>query len=293
MTRQNLTRRANAKINLSLDLTGVLPDGYHAICTVMQSVTLCDRVTLRGGKAGIRLFCDDPAVPTDRRNTAYAAAEAFYTAAGRAPAVEIAIEKHIPSQAGLGGGSADAAAVLLGLNELHGFCLPQTTLLALALGVGADVPFCLLGGTRLCMNKGEVMAPLPPFAAHVVIAKPATGVSTAAAFQKFDSAPVLSHPRNDDVLFHCAKGAYPAALACAGNLFEQLCDVPEGAAIKRTLREYGACYAAMSGSGSAYFGLFTSAEEARRAAAALQSSVPFISVCETAGPTPAQAEEEG
>ncbi len=282
MPEQSVTRAANAKINLSLDLTGILPDGYHAICTVMQSVSLCDTVTLAPGAAGIRLSCSAPEVPTDKRNTAFAAAEAFYAAAGLAPCVDIHIEKRVPSQAGLGGGSADAAAVLHCLNERHGFPLGEDTLLRIALGVGADVPFCFLGGTRLCLNKGEVMAKLPPFAAHVVIAKPRAGVSTAAAFRKFDSAPPLRHPKNDDFLFYMMRGDYEAAFACAGNLFEQLTHVPEGDCIKQSMRENGAYYAAMSGSGSAYFGLFCTREAAVRAAGALRETVPFVAVCETA-----------
>ena len=282
MPEQSLTRAANAKINLSLDLTGILPDGYHAVNTVMQSVSLCDAVTVEPGETGIRLSCSAPEVPTDRRNTAYAAAEAFYAAAGIAPGIHIHIEKRIPSQAGLGGGSADAAAVLRCLNERHGFPLPKETLLKIALGVGADVPFCLLGGTRLCLNKGEVMAKLPPFPAHVVVAKPLAGVSTAAAFKKFDSAPPLRHPKTDDFLFYMMRGDYDAAFACAGNLFEQLTNVPEGDFIKQSMRENGAYYAAMSGSGSAYFGLFRTPEAAARAASALRERVPFVAVCETA-----------
>lgn len=281
MIEQSVTRAANAKVNLSLDLTGVLPDGYHAICTVMQSVSLCDTVTVRPGEAGVRLTCSAPEVPTDRRNTAFAAAEAFYAAAGLDPAIAVHIEKRVPSQAGLGGGSADAAAVLHCLNDLHGCPLREETLLKIALDVGADVPFCFMGGTRLCLNKGEVMAALPPFRAHVVIAKPQTGVSTAAAFQKFDSAPPLCHPKNDDFLFYMARGEYEAAFACAGNLFEQLTHVPEGECIKKSMRENGACYAAMSGSGSAYFGLFREPDAAARAAAALRETVPFVAVCET------------
>ena len=293
MSQKQETRRANAKINLTLDLTGTLPDGYHAIYTVMQSIDLCDEVTLslpadgdrarRGfAEGGIRLTCPDPSVPTDRRNTAFAAAEAFFAFLGEAPAVDIHIDKRIPAQAGLGGGSADAAAVLRGLNALYGEPVPEEKLLAIALAVGADVPFCLAGGTRLCLNKGEVMAKLAPFSANLVIAKPDAGVSTAAAFRRFDAAVALDHPRNDDFLFHFARQAYDDAFCCAGNLFEQLTDVPAGAAIKSSMRGSGAYYAAMSGSGSAYFGLFRSAQDAAAAAGRLRAFVPFVAVCKTA-----------
>ena len=276
-----LTKKANAKINLSLDLTGVLPNGYHAINTVMQSVSLCDTVTLRPGGEGIGLSCSDVAVPVDGRNTAFRAAALFYGAISQPPAVSIHIEKRIPSQAGLGGGSADAAAVLLALNELHGAPLSMQTLLALGLKIGADVPFTLLGGTRLCLNVGEVTAPLPPVRAHAVIAKPQGGVSTAAAFGRYDAGAPLTHPKADPLLFYLAAGDHETALKYACNVFEELTDIPEGSAVKQALYKNGAYYAALSGSGSAYFGLFGSADEAERAAAAARELVPFVYVCET------------
>ena len=277
----HLIKTANAKINLSLDLTGVLPDGYHAINTVMQSVSLADTVTVSAGEPGISLSCSSPDVPCDEKNTAWKAAARFCEAAGVAPAVRIHIEKRIPSQAGMGGGSADAAAVLAALNEAHGYPLTDAALQGLALQIGADVPFCLAGGTRLCLNKGEIMAALPPFSAAVLIAKPARGVSTAAAFRRFDTAKTLRHPNSDVFLFHLARGETDAAFAAAGNLFEQLTDVPEGEAIKRSMAENGAYYAAMTGSGSAFFGLFRSKTAAENARRALEGSVPFTAVCET------------
>ena len=282
MPRTQYVKQANAKINLSLDLTGILPDGYHAINTVMQSVDLADTVMLTPADGGLSLSCSAPGIPTDGRNAAWKAAAAFCRAAGTAPDYHIHIEKRIPSEAGMGGGSADAAAVLSILNGLHGAPLGETELLALALEIGADVPFCLTGGTRLCLDKGEVMAPLPAFSAHVLIAKPNRGVSTAEAFRRFDTAEKLAHPNNDGFLFHIARGEIPAAFRCAGNLFEQLTDVPEGAAIKQSMLANGAFYAAMTGSGSAFFGLFQTREEAQTAKRALAGTVPFLEVCKTA-----------
>ena len=275
-------KQANAKINLSLDLTGTLPDGYHAVHTVMQSVTLADTVSVRPGGQGLSLSCSEPGIPADERNVAWKAAAAFCRAAGAAPDYHIHIIKRIPSEAGMAGGSADAAAVLAILNELNGSPLNENALLALALEIGADVPFCLTGGTRLCLNKGEIMAALPPFSAHVLIAKPARGVSTAEAFRRFDAAANLDHPDNDAFLFHMARGETTAAFRCAGNLFEQLTDVTEGAQIKRSMLENGAYYAAMSGSGSAYFGLFETEEAAAAALRALRGTVSFLQACRTA-----------
>ncbi len=277
-----ITKKANAKINLSLDLTSVLPNGYHAISTVMQSVTLHDTVRVRTGGEGVRLICADPAVPADGRNTAVKAALAFFEATGRAPGAEIEIEKRIPSQAGLGGGSADAAAALTALNELYGDLLPREKLLEICVKIGADVPFALLGGTRLCLNIGEVTAALPPVCAEVVIAKPARGVSTAEAYRRFDTGAGLSHPENDLVLYRLAQGETKQAMQSALNVFEQLTEIPEGGDIKRALLENGAYHAALSGSGSAYFGLFENERDAEHALAALKGLVPFAVRCRTA-----------
>ena len=275
-----LTKLANAKLNLSLDLTCRLPNGYHFINTVMQSVTLCDTVTVAVNGPGIRLTCDADVGPAEK-NTAYLAAAAFYAALGKEPAADITVQKRIPSQAGLGGGSADAAAVLRILNELYGFPLREQTLLDIALKIGADVPFALTGGTRLCLNIGEITSPLPPVQAHVALAKPAKGVSTAAAYRKFDDGAPLSHPANDLILYHFAAGDHKAALESACNVFEQLTDIPEGKRIKAAMQSAGAYYTALSGSGSAYFGLFDTAEGALRAERLLAEIVPFTAVCET------------
>ena len=276
-----LIKRANAKINLSLDLTGVLPNGYHAIHTVMQSVSLSDTVSVDTANPGITLRCDTPGVPTDEKNTAFRAAALFYGAIGKTPAARIEIEKRIPSQAGLGGGSSDAAAVLDILNELHGFVLDTRKLLEIALKIGADVPFALLGGTRWCQNTGEITAELPHVPAHVLIAKPAAGVSTALAFQKFDAGAPLNHPENDALLYYFAKGDPKAALQHANNVFEQLLDIPAGSEIKRALAEAGAYFTSLSGSGSAYYGLFDTADEAQKAKEKLLTLVPFAACCET------------
>ena len=279
-----LTKRANAKINLTLDLTSVLPDGYHAIHTVMQSVSLCDDVTVALTQTeGVAFFCDAPDVPTDERNTAYRAALLFCSELGVTPFLRIGVCKRIPRQAGLGGGSADAAAVLRALNEIYGAPIPERRLLELALRIGADVPFCAVGGAALCLNKGEIMAPLPPFQASVLLVKPGTGVSTAEAYRRFDEEAAPLRPNNDAALFSFAQGDYRTGLRSALNVFEQVTDVPGGDAIKETLLRSGAYHAAMSGSGSAYFGIFDTAEAADRAAAAFAGRKElFVCRCETA-----------
>ena len=277
-----ITKKANAKINLSLDLTGVLPNGYHAIHTVMQSVTLHDLVTVSNDHAGISLACGAPGVPADESNTAVKAARFFFEETALEPRAQIVIEKNIPSQAGLAGGSADAAAVLHALNELNEFPLDSCILRKIALKIGADVPFALQGGLRLCLNIGEIMAELPPFHCFAVIAKPERGVSTAEAFKKFDSGAPLRHPDADSVLYHLAAGQPHLALDAACNVFEQLTNLPETDRTNRAMRKNGAFYASLSGSGSACFGLFDTLEDAQKAKAALENELPFVCLCETA-----------
>ncbi len=277
-----ITLRACAKLNLTLDVLQKRPDGYHDIRSVMQAIDLCDEVTVAVGGDLWECSCDCAEVPDGESNLAMRAARAFFAAAGlREQGVSIRIEKRIPSQAGLGGGSADAAAVLRALHEMNGFRVPETELLKIGLKIGADVPFCMTGGTRLCLNKGEIMADLPAFRSDVLIAKPDAGVSTAEAYRRVDAAPALTHPQNDRVLFHFARGEYKAGLDHAGNLFEQLVPLPEGETIKRILRIGGAYYAAMSGSGAAFFGLFDKAGAAA-AKEALAAAGCFVCLCATA-----------
>lgn len=272
--------RANAKINLSLDLTGLLPDGYHAINTVMQSVSLFDTVTVEKA-ASISLECSAPGVPADARNTAFKAAADFFKTAGISGGAKITVEKNIPSQAGLAGGSADAAAVLFALNAAYPGAVSEKTLYDIALGVGADVPFCLRGGTQLCLNKGEKMTALPDFHAYVLLVKPDRGVSTAEAFSRFDKARGLAHPDNARVLECYKNGCGEKAAPYSLNIFEQLSDLPEGGGIKAALRENGAYYASMSGSGSCFFGLFGEESACLAAAKALRNTAPFVCPCKT------------
>ena len=261
-------QKACAKINLTLDITSVLPDGYHSIFTVMHTVDLCDTVTVETADDGsVTLTCTDKAVPCDERNTAYQAAARFRQAAGLEEGIAIRIKKRIPSQAGLAGGSADAAATLRALDGLFPKRLTEKQLYEIAFSIGADVPFCLAGGAKLCLNKGEIMAELPCLDAFAVLVKPEENVSTKDAYARFDNAP--------------EKGEYKKALAYAANTFENLCDLPCGSAIKSALYAGGAYYAAMSGSGSAFFGLFEKKAAAEQAAKALRQQYPQTFLCKT------------
>lgn len=273
--------KAYAKINLTLDLTGILPNKYHGIFTLMQSVGLFDPVTVKTGEKGINLRCSERYIPCDDRNTAYKAARLFYEKAGIEPECDINIKKVIPSGAGLAGGSADAAAVLKALGIIYPDALSHREILETALEVGADVPFCYVGGTRLCQNIGEIMTGLPPLHSDVLIVKPYERVSTKDAYQRFDSSSDISHPDNNSFLFYAAKGDYREAVKYAGNMFEMLSDVEIGRTIKETMYDCGAWFSSMSGSGSAYFGLFDSRDDMKKCAELLTHRTEKIFMCTT------------
>ncbi|MBR3766969.1 MAG: 4-(cytidine 5'-diphospho)-2-C-methyl-D-erythritol kinase [Clostridia bacterium] len=273
--------KAYAKINLTLDLTGILPNKYHGIFTCMQSVGLYDPITVKTGEKGLSLRCSERYIPCDDRNTAYKAARLFYEKMGLEPECDIYIKKVIPSGAGLAGGSADAAAVLKALNTAYPGKLSHRDIMSIAFTVGADVPFCYVGGTKLCQNIGEVMSSLPPLISDVLIVKPYERVSTKDAYARFDSATNITHPDNDSFLFYAAMGDYKEAVKYAENMFETLSDVTIGEEIKETMNSNGAWFSSMSGSGSAYYGLFSSKEDMKKCVELLRGNAENVFICST------------
>ena len=260
-----ITVKAAAKINLLLDLTAVLENGYHSIYTVMQSVGIFDEVTVEtDDSANIELSCSDKTMPVDSKNTAWKAAEYFLDYIdNKNSGVKIHIEKRIPSQAGMAGGSADAAAVIKALNILLDAKLTESELYKIGEKVGADVPFCISGGTKLCLNKGEVMASLPDLPdCYIVVAKPNQGVSTKDAYANFDSAEWIRHPDNEGFLFAATQNDLDKMCSKAANVFEQVVEVSDRVKIKATMRNHNAKLAMMTGSGAAVFGLFEDKNEA-------------------------------
>jgi len=266
-----------AKINLALDVGALRADGYHEVRMLMQTVSLCDRVTIRLNTG--RWWADGgDALPHDTRNLALRAAEVFCKATGFAPeGMDITLEKHIPAGAGLGGGSADAAAVLRALQRHCGAPLTTEQLLSLAAQVGSDVPFCVLGGTALAEGRGERLTPLESIAdCGLVLCKPDFFSSTPALYRALDACPPTVHP---DIPGLTAKlrdvAAFGAGMA---NVFEPLLSAehPELADIRRTLLDCGAAGAMLTGTGSAMFGLFTDAAASERAATALRQFVPWV-----------------
>lgn len=280
-----INEKAYAKLNLFLDVTGKRKDGFHDICSVMHAVSLADEVSIKAEKADyscITLRMENSDIPTDARNLAYLAAERFLEESGIDAAVDIRIEKHIPAAAGLGGGSSDAAAVLRGLNIAFGSPLSVEKLCAIGASIGSDVPFCIVGGTRLCRGKGEKMSIYPMDDKIFVIVPPvAEKMETPKAYRMLDEA--FQNYENENPALHEALFDFFAEDATLGmyNVFESvvLPLSPETDELRAELDRLGARAAMMSGSGTAVFGIFETEEEANAAARELPGAV----VCKSIG----------
>jgi 4-diphosphocytidyl-2-C-methyl-D-erythritol kinase len=253
----DLRIRGYAKINLTLDITSRRTDGYHLLRSVMQSVSLYDTLLVRRENEGIRLYCDDPMLPCDKSNTVVRAANIFYDKTGVKSGVQFDLHKGIPYEAGLGSGSAAAAAALSGLNVLYGNPLSIDQLISIGEKVGADVPFALTGGTCLAEGIGEKLTSLPPLPnCKILIAKPRTGISTKNAFLKFDELPSHEQPDNHAMVHALCNSDLQAACKHIKNVLEQVCPLPEVFLLKSLMLRAGALGAGMSGSGSSVFGIF-------------------------------------
>ena len=265
--------KAYAKVNLTLAVGEKRLDGYHEVVSVMQRVSLCDTLTAEQTREGITLTCSDPALPSEEENLAHRAASLFFRETGIAGGAALTLEKRIPSQAGLGGGSSDAASALLALRKLYAPALPDTELETMAAALGSDVPFFIRGGTQLATGRGEVLSPLPPLTdGWYVIVKPTESFSTPAMYRRLDELPPACTPPLPPL-----QGGLPALAAGLFNRFETA--IPAGSAvwdIKARLAAYGALASLLSGSGSAVFGLFDTETAARAAVEALRPAWPEI-----------------
>lgn len=278
-----------AKINLHLDITGRRDDGFHTVKTVMQSLTLCDKVTLVPRADGvITLACNVPGVPLDASNLASRAALEYGKVVGRTIGADITIEKNIPMAAGLAGGSADAAATLKALYAQADAKIPQARLYEIASGLGSDVPFCIDGGTALGEGKGDVLRPLSSMPdCTLVIACGTEGVSTPKAYAMLDEkyggfAAGAYQPRSTEALERAlAAGDIYGVAANMYNIFEEpISSVrSEVGMVKEIMLSGGAIGAMMSGSGPSVFGIFTDPDLAQRVAESLLEKGVFASVC--------------
>ncbi len=272
--------KAYAKLNISLDVSKPREDGYHDMVMVMQTVTLCDDITIRLLESGpVTASSNLRYIPGDDRNLAVKAAKLYLKKTGREQlGAKIHIQKRIPVGAGMAGGSSDAAAVLRGLNTAFGNELSRNDLMILAGETGSDVAFCLLGGTALAEGRGEILTPLRPFpACFFVICKPEYSVSTPELFQALDKMKIRVHPDTQGLLEAVKTSDLKQICRRMYNVFE---DVPDRrmktiAEIKRKLMNAGAQGAVMTGTGSAVFGIFRDENKAERTAEGLGKEYPF------------------
>lgn len=262
--------KAFAKINLSIDVVSKMDDGYHSMRMVMQSVGLYDEITLSCAPGeGIFVTTDLKYLPGDERNIASRAASVFLEHTGITGCrLDIGIKKNIPVCAGLGGGSADGAAVLRALNTMFETKLDRPTLERLAVKIGSDVPFCVAGGTALAEGRGEKLTSLPPLPdCRIVICKPSFAISTPELFSRIDCGKIRLRPDTIGLIDALEKGNLSGVARRMYNVFEDV--LPKGAGaigeIKAKLCDRGAIGAVMTGTGSAVFGLFTEERLAREA----------------------------
>lgn len=281
---KKLTEPAYAKINLSLDVLGKREDGYHDLKMVMQSVSLCDDVTLTLGEVeSLTLSTNLGFLPVDDKNIAVVAARAFARHTGAdISRLAIHINKRIPVCAGTAGGSSDGAAVLRGLNQLFETGLSREELARIGEEVGSDVPYCVLSCTALAEGRGEVLTPLEPLEdCYIVLCKPGFPVSTPELFRAIDSVKIRCRPDNQGLMEALEQHDLRGVAQRMFNVFEQAMPSKKQGTIeeiKNVLIQHGALGACMSGSGPTVFGIFTDEQEAKEAAdeLALTYSETFV-----------------
>lgn len=251
--------QAPAKLNFSIDITGVREDGYHLMSMVMQTINICDIVKIETNNTNnIEMNCKGVTLNSHKDNIAYKCACEFFAKTDIANrGVTISIEKNIPSGAGMGGGSADGAAVLVGLNILYNTNLSEEELMDIGKKIGADIPFCIYGGTALVEGIGEKVTPIADFPnCYIVVAKPSVSVSTQSAFKNYDNQNITTRPDTkglissikwQDVLTACSKFC---------NVFEEVIHFKEMDFIKDKMKSFGGLNPIMTGSGSAIYSIF-------------------------------------
>ena len=263
-----ISRNAYGKINLGLDVIRKRPDGYHDLRMIMQTVDLYDTLTFEKQPQGISLSIDNQELPVDENNLIYKAAKLMTDTYGIDGGVKITLNKRIPIAAGMAGGSTDAAATLKGMRDLYGLTLPDEELCRIGVRIGADVPYCVMGGTYLAEGIGEVLTKLPtPPKAVLLLAKPDINVSTAFVYGNLKLTEKTYHPDIDTQIDALHKGDLQTLADNMGNVLESVTAPahPVIGKIEQIMRECGAMGAMMSGSGPTVFGIFTEEETAKKA----------------------------
>ena len=267
-----IVRKAYAKINLGLDVVRRRPDGYHEVKMVMQTISLHDELRFEEteGKEIILVSNDNPLLPEDAKdNLIYRAAERIRREYGIDSGVKITLQKNIPIAAGMAGGSTDAAATFHGLNQLWNLSMPMERMQELSVKLGADIPYCIMGGTALSEGIGEVLTPLPePPQAYVLIAKPDISVSTKFVYENLHADTLKEHPDIDGMVEAIRNGDLHGITDRMENVLETVTEktYPVISEIKEQMRNEGALNALMSGSGPTVFGIFEEETKALKAA---------------------------
>jgi len=271
---EKCVKKAYAKINLGLDVIDRLPNGYHEVKMVMQTVGIYDVLTLEKIPEGIIVTTDNGELPTDENNLIYKSAKLMKEKYSIQEGVRIHLEKNIPIAAGMAGGSTDAAATFIGMNELFDIGATEEELRELGVKVGADVPYCIMGGTALAEGIGEVLSPLPaPKDCFLLIAKPDINVSTKYVYEHLDAEGVEIHPDIDGMIEALEQGSLEGIVKRLGNVLENVTvkKYPVIQEIKENMLENGALGSLMSGSGPTVFGMFDKKETAEKAMEALKA----------------------
>ena len=283
-----ITEKAYAKLNISLDVSKAREDGYHDMVMVMQTVSLCDELSITLDHTGVvRAEADLRYIPRDDRNLAVKAARLYFARTGREETgAVIRMKKRIPVGAGMAGGSSDAAAVIRALNRTFGQELTKEEMMALAEQTGSDVAFCVVGGTALAEGRGEILTPLRDMPdCTIVICKPDYSISTPELFRAIDREKLRIHPDTAGILEAIREGNLAQICRRMYNVFE---DVPDRrmkiiGGIKTKLINKGAEGAVMTGTGSAVFGIFTDENTAKKACSAMSKEVSFTCVAKPVG----------
>ncbi len=271
-----ISLKALAKINIGLDVIGVRDDGYHDVRMIMQSIHLYDRVDIKKTKSPhIHVEANLFYLPVDENNLVYKAAKLMKEEYNIRDGVSITLQKFIPVAAGLGGGSSDAAAVLVGMNRIFHLGIKTEELAALGARIGADVPFCVMRGTALAEGIGEKITALPSMPrCLVLIAKPGVSVSTKHVYEQLKLTPATPHPNIDEIIEGINHRDLAHIAENMGNILETVtaAEYPVIKEIKSLMKEHGAVGAMMSGSGPTVFGLYRSERDIRGAYDALKES---------------------
>ena len=281
-----LTVKAYAKINLTLEILRRLPSGYHEIKSVMQQTGLCDTITINEAHAGIIIACANRVVPRNARNSIWKAAALLKEKCAVDRGVKFRLVKRIPIGGGMGGGSADAAATLVGLNTFWQLGLSQAELLEISQEIGMDVAFCILGRTALATGRGEIVHAVPsPPKLHLVIVNPGIFVSTRTAYESLDVENLEFNDKSAQMIDAIQHQDFDGIVASLYNDFEStvLDEYPVIGTAKRDLVEAGAEAALLSGSGASVFGIARNAAHARAIAEALKPRYPFVCATHTIG----------